>query len=345
MIVNRHHLTLEMEVMKWLLLVAFAIIAALALATALAAGEPMMDPMHEPARLPADVEMLARPMDAAPARPYFPETGPADEPEYDLPPAALAARVWMILETQQAGLAREAMAGWQQIRLPGQAEAWREVAMAAANLTAGNFAQAAMHLDNAREFDNAQAVVAYYTGILRLEQAAAATRVPDEATEAAVRMVAYEPMQGTLGQTVLRVLARRQLELAIARAGEIRLDERLVMGEPGMEEELVAPRVGDLLVALGANNFAGKAHHLLYGMEMDRGQLRQAEEHLDQAVATGIAPLFGYGDLAEGYLTRQQPADALRVTQKDMAANYPLLWEAGREMKAALERIWEGWDW
>jgi hypothetical protein len=341
MIVTRHRLTLEMEVMKWLLLVAFAIIAALAMATALAAAEPMMNPMDEPARLPADVEMLATPMNAAPARPFFPE----GEPVFDLPPAALAARVWMILETQRAGQAREALAGWREIRLPGQAEAWREVAMAAANLTAGKLDRAAMHLDNAREYENAQAVVAYYTGILRLEQAAAEARVPDEATDATMRLVAYEPMQGTVAQTVLRVLARRQFELAIARAGEIRLDERLVIGEPGMEEEFVVPRVGDLLVALEANNFVGKAHHMLFAMEMDRGQLRQAEEHLDQAVATGITPLFGYGDLAEGYLALERPADALRVTQKDMAANYPLLWEAGQEMKAALEQVWEGWVW
>jgi tetratricopeptide (TPR) repeat protein len=341
MIVTRHHLTLEMEVVKWLLLIAFAIIAALAMATALAAAEPMIDPMDAPARLPADVEMLATPMDAVPARPFFPEEGPV----YDLPPAALAARVWMILETQRAGLAREALAGWREIYLPGQAEAWREVAMAAANLTAGKLDRAAMHLDNAREYDNAQAIVAYYTGILRLEQAAAAARVPDEATEGTMRLVAYDPLQGTVGQTVLRVLARRQLEMAIVRAGEIRLDERLVMGEPGIEEEFVVPRVGDLLVALEANNFVGKAHHLLFGIEMDRGQLRQAEEHLDQAVATGIAPLFGYGDLTEGYLALEQRADALRVTQKDMAANYPLLWEAGQEMKAALEQVWESWVW
>jgi hypothetical protein len=341
MIVTRHHLTLEMEVVKWLLLVAFAIIAALALATALAAAEPMMNPMDEPARLPADVEKLATPMEVAPARPFFPE----ENPVYDLPPAALAARVWMILETQRGGRVREALAGWREIRLPGRAEAWREVAMAAANLTVGNLDRAAMHLDNAREYDNAQAVVAYYTGLLRLEQAAAAVQVPDEATDGMLRMVAYDPMQGTLGQTVLRVLARRQLEMAIFQAGEVRLDERLVTGEPGMEEGFVVPRVGDLLVALEANNFAGKAHHLLFGMEMDRGLLRQAEEHLDQAVATGIAPLFGYGDLAEGYLALEQTDDALRVTQKDMAANYPLLWEAGQEMKAALKQVWEGWVW
>jgi hypothetical protein len=341
MILTRHHLTLEMEIVKWLLLIAFAVIVALAMATALAAGEPMTDPMGEPARLPAEMDMLAKPMDAPPHKAYFPE----DEPVYELPPAALAARVWTILETQRAGMAREALAGWREIRLPGDADAWRHVAMAAAHLTCGKLDRAAGNLDNAREYENAQAVVAFYTGLLRLEQAAAAARVPDEATEGMLRMVAYDPTQGTLGQTVLRVLARRQLEMAITRAGEIRLDERLVIGEPGIEEAIVVPRVGDLLVALDAMNFVGKAHHTLFALELDRGQLRQAEEHLDQAVATGIAPLFGYGDLAEAYLALEQPTDAMRATQKDMAANYPLLWEAGQEMQAALQRVWEGWVW
>ena len=341
MIVNHHHLTLEMEIVKWLLLVGFAIIGALALATVLAAAEPMSDPMQEPARLSADVELLAKPMGTPAPKAFFPE----EEFAYDLPPAALAGRVWTILAMQRAGLARQALAAWHEIRLPGEAGAWREVAMAAASLTVGRLDRVEMHLANAREYDNAQAVVAYYTGLFRLEQAAAAARVPDEATDGMLRMVAYDPMQGTLGQTVLRVLARRQLEIAIARAGEIRLDERLVMAEPGLEEEFVVPRVGDLLVALEIDNFVGKAHHTLFGIELDRGQLRQAEEHLDQAVATGIAPLFGYGDLAEAYLALEQPADALRATEKDMAANYPLLWEAGREMKATLEQMWEGWVW
>lgn len=341
MIVTRHRHALEVDLVKWLLLITFAIIAALALVTALAAAEPMIDPMAEPARLPADVEQLARPMAVPGPKAYFPE----DEFVLDLPPAALAARVWALMETQRAGLARQALAGWREIRLPGDAEAWREVAMAAANMTCGNFDRAAMHLDNARTYENAQAVVAYYTGVLRLEQAAAAARVPDAGADGVLRMVAYDPMQGTLGQTVLRVLARRQLEMAIARACEIRLDERLVMAEPGLEEEFVVPRVGDLLVALDANNFVGQAHHLLFALELDRGQLNQAEDHLDQAVATGIAPLFGYADLAEAYQALDQPVDALRATQKDLAANYPLLWEAGRDMKATLERIWEGWVW
>lgn len=356
MIVNRHHLTLEMEIVKWMLLTGLAIIAALALVTVLAAepivGPAVVDPMDEPALLPAEIDQLAKPMLPYPQA-YFPE----DELALDLPPAALAARVWTLLETQRAGLAREALAGWREIRLPGDADAWREVAMAAANMNRGNFERAARHLENARGYENAQAVVAYYTGVLRLEQAAAAAKAPEAPADGLMRMVAYgalepadllqptQPPQGALGATILRVLARRQLEMAIARACEIRLDERLVMTEPGLEEEFVAPRVGDLLVAIGAVNFVGQAHHMLFALELDRGQLREAEDHLDQAVATGIAPLYGYGDLAEAYRALDEPADALRATEKDLASNYPLLWEAGREMKATLDRLWEGWVW
>jgi hypothetical protein len=341
MITNRHHLALEMEFVKWFLLITFATIMALALATALAAGDRDQPAVMPPGQLPADMARLAKPLQDAPVRPYFPE----DEPVIELPPHALAARVWIILEMQRAGLTAEALAAWREIRLPGQAEAWREVAMAAANLTLGRLERAGMNLDRAREYEHAQAVVAYYTGILRLEQATAAARVPDGLDPGHLRMVAYDPVQGPVGRVVLRALARKQLELAIGRANEILLDERLVTGPPGMEETVLAPCVGDLLVALEANNFVGKAHHLLFGLDLDRGDLRQAEEHLDLAVATGIAPLYGYADLAETYTAQEQPADAVRAAGKDIAVNHPVLREAGRECRELLEQVWYGWVW
>jgi hypothetical protein len=112
-----------------------------------------------------------------------------------------------------------------------------------------------------------------------------------------------------------------------------------------MEEQMVVPRVGDLLIALEADNFVGKAHHVLFGLEMDRGLLTEAETHLDMAVATGIAPLYGYEDLAEAYLTQGNEPAALRAGAKDMQANYPLLWKAGQETNEAIGRMWEGWVW
>jgi hypothetical protein len=343
MILTRNQHALEIDLLKWTLLCAAAIIIAMALATVLGAANPMLDPMAEPARLPADAALLAKPMDAVPDKPYFPELGPANE--IQLPPAALAAKVWMILEQQRAGLDREALAGWREIELAGQADVWRQIAMAAAHLGVGKLERAATNLDQARTFEQGQALVAYYTGILRMEQARMGIYLPDELNDAKLRLVAYDPLHGPVGQTVMRVLARRQLQLAIAQAGEIRLDERLVTGEANFEEAVIVPRVGDLLVALGADNFVGKAHHLLFGLEMDRGELRQAEEHLDLAVAAGVAPLFGYEDLAAAYTVEEQPADALRAMRKDFAANYPLLWEAGQEMKATMKEVWEGWTW
>jgi hypothetical protein len=339
MITSRQQISLELEVVKWLLLVALAIALVMALATALAAAEPMIG--IEPARLPEDMGRLARPLETAPIRPYFPEEGP----EIQLPAAEVAARLWMVLEHQRAGCVAEALAGWGQIRLSGTREVWRKTAMGAAYLGAGDVDRAALQLDAARQIAPAHPVVAYYTGILRLEQAARAARVPDEMSGGNERMVAHVPLLGRQARTTFNMLARQELELAIAGAGDVRLDEPLVTNGRELEEQIVVPRVGDLLVALGADNFVGRAHHLLFGLALDEGELRVAELHLDQAVATGIAPLFGYEDLAEAYLSEQRPTDALRAAGKYLAANYPLLWKIGQEAKATMDRPWSGWLW
>jgi tetratricopeptide (TPR) repeat protein len=334
-ITNRHLVTLEMEFIKWVLLAILAAALVLVLAT-VAAADPMLP---EPARLPGDMNEIAQPI-VPDVKPFFPEMAPY--PVRD--PADVAARIWMTLEHQRAGCVAEALAGWQGIYLGGGAEIWREIAMGAAYLQAADVDQAALHLDAARAMNPEHPVVAYYTGILRLEQAAAAVRVPDDAPGLHLRMVAFVPERGEQARQQYQLEARQELLMAIAGADMIWLDERLVIGDR-VEEEMVVPRVGDLLVALGADNFVGQAHHLLFGVELDLGATTAAEEHLDLAVATGIAPLLGYEELAEAYLEQDQPADALRATRKDIAANYPQLWQAGQEMKAALEKMREGFVW
>jgi ADP-dependent phosphofructokinase/glucokinase len=76
-------------------------------------------------------------------------------------------------------------------------------------------------------------------------------------------------------------------------------------------------------VALGADNFVGKAHHLLFGLYLDRAELADAEFHLDQVAATDIAVLYGYQDLAASYLDQERNADAVRVAAKDLQVKYP----------------------
>src|SRR5687768_13164305 len=90
-IATRHHLPLTVQLAKWLLLMAAAAALVAALATAAAA-----EPMTEPARLPDGMDLLAKPMEVQPIKPYFPEEMPAVE----MPPEQAAATVWMILEAQ-----------------------------------------------------------------------------------------------------------------------------------------------------------------------------------------------------------------------------------------------------
>src|SRR5215204_6571208 len=103
-------MTLEVELLRWMLLAVAALAIILAIATALGAADPMM----EPRLLPGDMGELAQPM--VPdhlAKPFFPEAPPAR----DFPPAEAAARLWMTLQNHQAGCMGEALAGWEQLRL------------------------------------------------------------------------------------------------------------------------------------------------------------------------------------------------------------------------------------
>jgi tetratricopeptide (TPR) repeat protein len=330
-VITNRHLTLETELLRWMLLVVAALATVLMIATALAAAEPT----RQSRLIPGEIGHVA----SLPARRVFAEALPSR----DVPPAEAAAHLWMTLRNLQAGCTAEAMAGWEQLRLPEGTAHWREIAVAAALLQAGDLEQAAQHLDVARELSPDHALVAYYTGILRMEQAGAEARLPAGHGEDNVRLVAYTPLQD---KAVYDMLAATELEMAIARAGEIRLDQPLLTLEPGEQEAVVIPRVGDLLVALGADNFVGKAHHLLFGICLDRGELATAERHLDEAAATGIATLHGYQDLGETYLALHRPADALRAARKDVRNNHPEIGETWNRLNEATYQSVKGmWVW
>ncbi|HEX5103376.1 MAG TPA: hypothetical protein VFV87_06175, partial [Pirellulaceae bacterium] len=214
--ITTRHTNLELEFVKWLLLIVAAVALILALATAVAA-----DPMTEPRLLPGDMGAIAQPLPTEPMRrPFFPEAPPASE----FPPAEAAARLWMMLQHHQAGETAAALAGWEQLRLPEHTAHWREIAMAAALLRAGDVQQAALHLDLAQNLAPDHPLVAYYTGLMRLEQAADAGRVPDGYDLGQTRWCAYTPIED---KAMYEMIARTELEMAIARAGDVRLDEPL----------------------------------------------------------------------------------------------------------------------
>jgi len=313
-VITTRHMSVEVELVRWMLLVAAAIALILAIATALAAA----DPMKEPNLLPDDMGVIAKPMTRAPLRPFFPE----DPPVRQLPPAEAAARLWMTLDSHRAGCVAEALAGWEQIRLPTETAHWREIAIGTAHLHVGDQERAAIHLDLAGQLAPNHAIVAYFTGLLRLEQAGTVGRVPDVPKSRSQWLVAYSPMEDNVHYQMLAIAELRQ---AIALAGEIRLDERLLASDQQIDEPANVPRVGDLLTALGADNFFGKAHNMLFGLLLERGELADAKFHLDRATDTGIAALYGYQDLATAYLHQGCNADAVRVAAKDLQVNHPWL--------------------
>jgi hypothetical protein len=204
--------------------------------------------------------------------------------------------------------------------------------------------QALTHLEAAQQLaPQYHPVVAYYMGLLRLEQAAVNARVPDEMMRGQDRLVAYTPQED---KAVYEMLALTELRRATANAAQVQLDERLLGPDMAMEEVIVVPRVGDLLAALGADNFAGRAHHLLFGLHLNRGELIEAELNLDMAAATGLATLYGYRDLAETYLAMDREADALRAAKKDLRNNHPWVGEVCERLAQMTHAVTkEMWVW
>lgn len=165
--ITTRRMPLEVELVHWLLLAIAAIALVLAAATLVTAADPMM----EPRLLPDDMGKIAQPMvrtDAPQA--FFPEL----PPPRDFPPAGAAARLWNVLEQHRTGRMADALTDWEELRLPPETAYWREIGRGAAYLRAGQIEHAAVHLDAARQMAPDHAVVAYYRGILNLEQAAAA---------------------------------------------------------------------------------------------------------------------------------------------------------------------------
>ena len=206
--------------------------------------------------------------------------------------------------------------------------------MGAAYLQAGDLQGASVQFEAVRRMAPDNAVAPYYLGVLHLEQAAAEMRAPEGRT--ARTMVALQP---ALHRASLKNRAIEEFHRAIAGAPQVWTDERLIFTTMETEAVVPVPTVGDLLAALGADNFAGKAHLMLFGIYLDRAELVAAETHLDDAVATGIKPLYGYQEIAEMLLVFDQPLDARRVLEKDLRINHPLMEQAGQEVMGALRCV------
>jgi tetratricopeptide (TPR) repeat protein len=305
MLLRQHvHQHAEWELFKWVILIVMASVIALGVLTSVAGAADLAKVDREPAPLPNEIADIAAPM--------VPMS--VEQPSLA---ADLASQVWQALELQHAQKYDEAIAAWQAIELPRETTVWRQVALGQAYLATGEIESAAEVLLDAKSLESENPVVHYFLGLLRLEQAYVAEPWQDAAAPPATNFVAYTPADVVPNsKSMYQLTAMMELEEAIKLAPDVWLDEPLVPTDWPTRAAL-APTVGDLLLAVSANQFEAKAHNMLSYLYLERGSLETAEGHMDSAAAGGLK-VVGYSDLGERYAEAGQHTDATRAYVKAM---------------------------
>ncbi len=366
MLVKAKTNALTKEFSNWTLLIIVVGILSLMFAS-LANGAPMRNEVP-PGTLPPMEEF---------ANPMAPMTPPPESPRDLAPPAGndfgAIADLWRVLELHRNGDLEEAIVGWQQVKLPR--EAWRNVGLAAAYLRNGNLEEAATILDYALTMEPNNAVLHYYNAISLLSKAVDAPEWYDAAPTPRMLLAAQTPDRATRASTLYRLGAISEFEKAIELAKVLNLNERLyppvvfadvpsygpigsgvansmfVMLPNGEYYEplyqtpmpIEPPTVADLLDAIGADEFEGKAHNMLAPLYLDRGLLQQAEEHMDAAVGLDMNVLDGYRQLADRYDACGQYGDAFRANLKAMGGSDGIVEPARKALDAIRKSLIESW--
>jgi len=293
----------ESELLKWIAIASIAAALMLALATAVGAAD-VRRPVFPPGSLPADISTWSRPMP-------IDDAAVVDEPE-------LVNDVWRVLALQQELRFAEAINTWEKLTLSPNESVWKQVALGQAYLATGELAQAedALRLAHAARPQNA--VVHYFRGMLCLEQARRAHEWLDRDTFR-IRFASSPRSFPVKPKSIYEMEAVAELEAAIAKSADLRLDEPLVPHE--CAQSAMEPTVQDLLLAIGAANFDGKACKTLATLFLEHGSLEIAEQYMDDAANRGMVVVPCYRDLAEEYQARGQFARATRAYWKSITNN------------------------
>ena len=322
----------EVELMKWAVIILWAIALAAIMLVRTAGGDELK-PAQEPGRLPADMGSIAKALAQPAVTPYFPE----NPPQAIVVDPCLTDELWGLVRQHEEGKVAAAMAGWKEIALPAKGEVWRHIAFGIGELQLGNLERADYEFDVARDYGPRHPLVAYYRGILRMEQARE-QGLRDAEKIAVIRLVVYrndEVVPATRGMYQLAAMV--EFKDALARAEELNLAEPLV-AEAGEE----GPTVGDFLNAVGAVNYVGQTHNMLAVLYLDRGLLTDAEEQFDAAAATGIEIPFGYRDLGQAFEEVGENGDAVRAYLKAMTHHGAGWVRPGMKVWENLQKVF-GW--
>lgn len=230
-----------------------------------------------------------------------------------------ALHVWRTLVAQARGDTAAAVHGWRTAPLAIPAEIWRQSGLVAVWLDRGQLDEAAEALDNAWDLDRDNALVRYQFGLLHLERAHRAATWLD-AAEVHFRLASLgRPMVVPNSAAMYRLAATVDLERAIEDAPKLALDEPLALTQS--TSAFLAPRVGDLLRAIGAFEFEANSHVMLGQLFLDGNNLELSELHLDAAAAMGRRTPYGYQEIARGYEEQLRFAKATCASAKAFRSN------------------------
>lgn len=319
MVVVRHT-THATEMWKWLALIVGAMAVALFLTIKTAGAAPTALPELPPALLLPEATNSAVPL--------------ADEAV----PAALITRVRSILQLHRTGELEAAVDAWAKVQLPYKVDVWRDLARSEALLELGRWEEAAPLLANAEERAPENAVVHYYLGLLRLEQAARTGEWNDAIGPSNIRLAAYPPLVVLPHpRSMYELMAMDELETALELAGNTDWDEVLIAAEPAGDTAGVL-RVRELLAVLGAKELAANAHNVLGTLCIEHGQADRAEAHLLGAVAAGANVGDGFRALARLYEIEGRPFDAAHAYALAIKNGDGVMLPAQK----ILENLWHG---
>jgi tetratricopeptide (TPR) repeat protein len=317
---------LHWEILKWLAIISLAVATAVALTSQLASGVDR-SPTPVPALLPVELSRSATPI----------EREPVDLSES----ADVAMDVWQALEAHRQSNWELAVVMWEGISLPGEKQVWRHVAVAQAHLRMAQTDQAEAELESARQVHPENALVRYFAGLLRLQQAAVAEEWYEPAGAQDVVFVSHIPVVPNT-RAMYKLAAINELQAALTHAADVHADMPLVQAGAPTEAALL-PTVGDLLLAIGADRFEGKAHNVLSSLYLENGQLDAAEGHLDAAYDLGMTIVFGYADLGESYRADGRHSDATRAFAKAIARQPNTAVPAAKTLRSLRDAIRDIW--
>lgn len=318
----RPYMQSESEVVKWLAL--FALAAGLTLWATTSVGAAEASKFERPGLLPPFAAEAARPIsDPLYQLEHGEGVRPAGDLATQLEQLELIGQLEDALDSIRDGAVPDAaLEIWAQVPLAGDAEVWRHLTVGVLQIRAGQIDRALEALRIAEQYEPDNALVPYYLGIVRLMQASYAEEWYEVTPKAAVQLASIKLSAPVVPNTksMLEQSAREAFTAAIDRAGHLTWTQSLG-GQPLhlAFSDIDPPTVYDLLEALDAEDFEGKAHLVLGRLQMEIGALSNAERHFDTAVEQGITVVYDYGELAQAYERDGLHFDAVRNNLKSIS--------------------------